>query len=259
MPQQVQHPVGTANWYDLSTNKPEESKAFYSALFGWTFHDQGPEYGHYHQAKQNGHTVAGFMAQTPDMQGMPSLWTVYFRTLDAQADAGRIQELGGNVMVPPMPVHTLGQMMVAIDPTGAAFGLWQPGEFQGSELANEHGSMAWQEVLTRDAGAARDFYTALLNSTTEKLPGDMTYYTLHQGSDTVGGIMQMDDGHWPASIPPHWMPYFAVNDIQDAVKIAAEHGGTVNVPPFESPYGLVSILSDPAGAVFSVIQLTQME
>jgi predicted enzyme related to lactoylglutathione lyase len=65
----------------------------------------------------------------------------------------------------------------------------------------------------------------------------------------------MDGDYWPATIPPHWMPYFAVNDVREAVRVAAASGGTVSVPPFDTPYGPVAVLNDPAGAVFTVVQL----
>ncbi|WP_019588017.1 VOC family protein [Deinococcus apachensis] len=253
----TQQAAGTPSWYDLTTAKPEETRRFYSHLFGWTFEDQGPDYGHYHMVRQYGHPVAGFMEKGPETAQMPSVWTVYYSSDDAQADAERIRELGGQIMVEPMQVGPLGHMLVAADPTGAVFGLWQPLEFQGSELENEHGSMTWQEVNTRDAERARDFYTRLFGATSEPMPGveGLTYHTLKKGTQEVGGIMQMDEEHWPASIPPHWMPYFAVNEVQDAVRVAAENGGTVTVPPFDSPYGTIAVLTDPDGAVFSVIQL----
>lgn len=248
------HAAGTPSWYDLTTAKPQETQRFYGRLFGWTFEDQGPEYGHYHRICQDGHAVAGFMAKSPDM---PGGWTIYYSSDDAQDDAGRIRDLGGQVLVEPMQVGSQGHMLVAADPTGAVFGLWQPLEFQGSELENEHGSMTWQEVNTRDAERARDFYTRLFGATSEPMLGveGLTYHTLKKDAQEVGGIMQMDPEHWPPSIPPHWMPYFAVNDVQDAIKVAAENGGTVSVPPFDSPYGTISVLTDPDGAVFSVIQL----
>ncbi|GHF46769.1 hypothetical protein HNQ07_002442 [Deinococcus metalli] len=249
------HPAGTPTWFDLSTGKPEETKAFYSALFGWTFEDQGADYGHYHRVRKGGEEIAGFMAKSPDMAGMPSMWTVYFSSDDAQADADRIRELGGNVMVEPMQVHRMGHMLVATDPTGAAFGLWQPLDFHGYTVAGAHGAPAWQEVLTRDSSGARAFYTTLFGADSDQMPGGMTYYTLKKDDVETAGIMQMDDGHWPASVPPHWMTYFAVDDIQQAVKTAEASGGTVTVTPFDSPFGTIAVLADPDGATFSVIQL----
>ena len=85
MPAVTARPAGTPTWYDLTTGKPDETQAFYRDLFGWTFEDQGPEYGHYHMVRRNGHAVAGFMPKTPEMAQMPSTWTVYAASDDAQA------------------------------------------------------------------------------------------------------------------------------------------------------------------------------
>ncbi|WP_309571329.1 VOC family protein [Deinococcus sp.] len=251
------HPAGTPTWFDLSTGKPEESKAFYAALFGWNFEDQGSDFGHYHRIRKGSEDIAGLMPKTPEMAGVPSAWAVYFSSDDVKADAARIGELGGKVMADPMQVMTLGHMTMATDPTGAAFGLWQPLEFHGYTVAGEHGAPAWQEVLTRDSSAARDFYTTLFESSAQAVPGGMTYYTLKKDDVETAGIIQMDDAHWPASVPPHWMTYFAVDDVQQAVEATEANGGTVNVPPFDSPFGKVAVVADPDGAVFSVIQLSQ--
>lgn len=251
---QTQHAAGTVSWVDLTTSKPEETRQFYSRLFGWTFEDQGPDYGHYHWVRKDGHVVAGFMPNSPEMSGVPSVWTVYYASDDAQADAARIRELGGQVMVEPMEVHGLGHMLVAADPTGAVFGLWQPLAFQGSELVNEHGSMAWQEVGTRSPDRACAFYTTLFGARSEPLPG-VSYHVLKKGELDIGGVFDME-GHSSPDDLAHWMPYFAVNDVQEAVTVAAASGGAVSVPPFGTPYGPVAVLTDPAGAVFTVVQLS---
>ena len=54
----------------------------------------------------------------------------------------------------PFDVFDAGRMTVAQDPTGAVFGIWQAGEHHGAELANEPGSVTWNEVQTPDLGAA---------------------------------------------------------------------------------------------------------
>lgn len=144
---------GTPCWFDLTTAKPQETQPFYRRLFGWTFEDQGPEYGHDHWVRQAEQVVAGFMPQSPEM---PSTWTVYYASDDAQADAAHIRELGGQLMVDPMPVHGLGHMLVARDPTGADFGLWQPLAFGGLPLPTVGGPAALRfAVSSHVAGSGR--------------------------------------------------------------------------------------------------------
>jgi predicted enzyme related to lactoylglutathione lyase len=48
--------------------------------------------------------------------------------------------------------------------------------------------------------------------------------------------------------------YFAVADADAAAAKAAELGGAVMVEPFDIPVGRIAVISDPQGAVFSIIQ-----
>jgi hypothetical protein len=185
---------------------------------------------------------------------MPTVWSVYFATTDADADVARVREHGGNVMMGPMDVMAEGRLAFCSDPTGAAFGLWQPRRHGGAQVRDEHGSMTWTEVATRDAVKARDFYSAVFGLEGRKMETDMMeYYTLHKDNQTACGVLQMT-AQWPAELPPHWMPYFAVDDVDTTAKRIAELGGKVHNGPFDSPYGRMAVVGDPYGAVFTVIK-----
>ncbi|SKV45503.1 Putative glyoxalase/bleomycin resistance protein [Mycobacteroides abscessus subsp. massiliense] len=54
MPTREETPLGAPAWIDLASSDVEKSKAFYSALFGWTLQDAGPEYGGYINAHKDG-------------------------------------------------------------------------------------------------------------------------------------------------------------------------------------------------------------
>ena len=56
--------------------------------------------------------------------------------------------------------------------------------------------------------------------------------------------------------PPAWMPDFWVSDTEGAAVKAEELGGSVLSPPRQSPVGKSAVLADPAGATFSVSQLS---
>jgi uncharacterized protein len=248
-----QHAPGTVSWVDLTTPDPEGAQRFYGELFGWKFSIGGPETGHYTMCQLGSDSVAGLGAMPPGAQ-FPSAWTVYFATADADASAARIGELGGQVMMGPMDVMQQGRMLVAMDPCGAAFGLWQAGEHTGAARVDEPGAMAWREVNVRDAGAAKAFYTALFGLEARVMPiPEMTYHILHHGDTRVGGILQMNE-RWPAEMPAHWMSYFAVDDCDAAAKRVAVGGGKVHLPPFDTPYGRVAIVADPWGAIFSIMK-----
>jgi len=210
----------------------------------------------YTMLMMDGHSVAGLGPMRPEMQaqGIPAFWTGYIKSSDVDAAAARVAEAGGVVMMPPMDVMTQGRMMLAQDPTGAMFGIWQPRDHTGSELVNMPNTLVWTELQTRNAAQAAAFYAHVFDWTATT---DETGYTeFAQNGRRHAGMMQMDE-NW-GNIPPSWAVYFMVSDIAATAAAAQTLGGRVLVPP--SPAGAIgffSVLQDPQGGVFSVIQIDQ--
>jgi predicted enzyme related to lactoylglutathione lyase len=249
----LHHAPGTPAWVDHQSADPDASRAFYSAVFGWTWEVSGPEFGGYANAFARGKPVAGLGPLTP---GAPptAAWSVYLASTDAAGDADRIQAAGGAVIVPAMKVGSFGHMAVATDPTGAAFGLWQPLSHPGFQAMGTHGAPCWFEVNTPDAPKLRDFYSGLWGHETQKLEG-MDYVMIVQGGRPRHGVMQMTEA-WEG-IPPHWMTYFAHDDVDAAVKVIVEQGGAVKHGPFDTPFGRMAVCADPAGAIFTAMTPAQ--
>jgi predicted enzyme related to lactoylglutathione lyase len=61
----------------------------------------------------------------------------------------------------------------------------------------------------------------------------------------------MDD-RFPPEVPPHWLPYFAVDDVDTAASTANSAGGTVVMEPASMAVRRIAVLRDPQGAVFGV-------
>ena len=101
----------------------------------------------------NGKYVAA--ASPPQQEGMPSYWTTYLASDDVDDTAAKIRDAGGTVFMDPFDVFDSGRMTVAQDPTGATFGVWQAKEHIGAQLANEHGTLLWNQCHTPDP-APRD-------------------------------------------------------------------------------------------------------
>ena len=253
------HAPGTPGWFDLMTRDPAGARTFYAALFGWDYDISGPEFAHYAMAKLDGRMAAGVGGQPPGAS-FPSAWNVYFIVDDLDATVARMRDAGGTVMVGPMPVGAQGRLAMGTDATGAAVGCWEPGNHGGAQVRGEPGAMTWCEVNTRDAAAATRFYQAVFGLEPHALdaPG-MTYFTLHPpgAPAPVGGVLQMDAA-WPATVPPHWMPYFETADPDATCARVSELGGKVCVPPFDSPYGRIAVVEDPQGATFSIVKSAPM-
>ena len=108
------------------------------------------------------------------------------------------------------------------------------------------GEFCWNELLTSDEAGATKFYSAVFGWQTADFPGADMKYTLwkNQGKG-VGGLMKrpMD------SIPPHWLGYVTVADVDATAKKVGEAGGKVMMPPFDVPtVGRIAVFQDPQGA-----------
>jgi uncharacterized protein len=105
----------------LNTSDPERAQEFYERVFGWRFEAvEGGEVAYW--GVYNGDRLNAGMMPLPPEQGAPSHWLVYFGSESVDDDAGRVRELGGAVLVPPMSVPG-GRILVASDPQGAVFAL----------------------------------------------------------------------------------------------------------------------------------------
>ncbi len=238
---------GTPTWTDLSSSDVDAGRRFYQELFGWTTDEPaGPEFGGYAMFRSDGKLVAG---SGPTMEGGHPAWNTYMRTADAAATTQKVRDAGGEVVVEPMQVMDAGTMAVFKDPTGAYFSVWQDGQHTGAELFNQPGAMVWNELGTRDVEAAKTFYGAVFGWTNK---GD-DYIEWQIDGRTVGGCNDIAKIGLPDQIPPHWLVYFAVKNVDEAVDRAKQLGGTVNMPPMDIPeMGRFAVLADPQGAVFAI-------
>jgi predicted enzyme related to lactoylglutathione lyase len=221
---------------------------------GWTSRDIPLGEGMvYTMFQHDGHDIAGLGPQQPDQAGMPSVWNSYIAVDDADSLMGRVRELGGTVVAEPFDVFTSGRMAVIQDPTGAFVSMWQARDHIGSGLVNTPGAITWNELATRDPQQAQDFYSALLGWTFS--PGPRPDYRMFYVGDRVnGGVIQMDDS-W-GDLPPHWMLYLSVKDIDEVVQKVPASGGKVHTGIMDAgTVGRFAVVSDPVGAVSTMIQV----
>ncbi|KAB1147201.1 VOC family protein [Streptomyces luteolifulvus] len=231
---------GVPCWIDAQLPDLAAGRRFYGELFGWTFEDQPAAYTATVWALKDGEPVAALAHKTDGR--MPTVWTVYFATPDAKVLAGRIRAAGGQVVIPPTPVGGLGTAALATDPEGAVFALWQPESHPGFGRRHEPGSFAWVQLYARDTEAANTFY------------GELFYDAL------FGPDAEPDFGRAPVSevfaaeMPPHLLVHFGVDDCEAALGTVNRLGGRVRVPPFDTSYGKVAVVSDNQGASFALLE-----
>ena len=115
----------------------------------------------------------------------------------------------------------------------------------------QHGTVVWNELHTRNADKAKEFYGATLGWGFDGMPmaDGGTYWVAKVGDRMVGGIFTMADPMF-AGVPEHWLCYIEVDDVDQRLVHAREAGGEVLRDPFEVPgVGRIAIVKDPGGAV----------
>ena len=250
MPEKKSYAPGEPTWADVATHDIDASIAFYTGLFGWEC-ERGTEeeFGGYSTFLKDGKRLAGIMpAMSPEQ---PIVWSCYVSSDDAAKTTELVEGAGGTVLAPPMDVADLGTMAVYLDSHGAAIGIWQPKAHTGAELVEEEGVLSWIELSSRDQGKAKEFYTSVFGWGLNENPG-YSEYTL--GGHSVAGMLDMPE-MVPAQVPSYWMPYFQAGDPAAQAQKAASLGGTVLVPFMEMENVAFSVVMDPQGATFGLLNV----
>jgi len=110
-------------WNELNAKDAAAAKKFYSAVFGWTAHDQvfGPTT--YTIFKQGDKQVAGMLQMTAEWGGdIKPHWMPYISVDDCDAYAKKIADAGGKVCVPPTDI-SVGRFAVVEDSQGGFFSI----------------------------------------------------------------------------------------------------------------------------------------
>ena len=120
------------------------------------------------------------------------------------------------------------------------------------------GEFCWNELATPDVKAAKDFYSSLLGwKFTDHNMGDTTYTMIQHGDQSFGGMWHIPSDQ-QKHIPPNWMGYILVNNIEETLEKAVKLGATVKMPVTKAgDMGLFIVIIDPTGAHIAFWQSTQ--
>lgn len=251
------HKPNTFCWVDLATNDIIGAKDFYSKLFGWTFVDvpTGDDM-FYTMFHLNGKQIAGMMPMQPEQieMGMPPFWSSYISTENADEILAKVQQEGGVVVMPAMDVMEEGRMAMIQDPEGAIIGIWQPKNHYGFAYKDVHGAPCWFEHGSHDSAKSIPFLEKVFGWTSNTTQmGANLYTTFLLGEAMVAGLYVMSSEM--GDIPSHWLPYFVVNNIDEAMALTANLGGHVIMPKlYVDGVGNFGVISDPQGGVIGLLQ-----
>jgi len=276
MPEREGYIPGVPCWVDTSQPDPEAALPFYGGLFGWEFEDMMPEgsEGRYFMGRIRGGDVAA-VGSIPAGAPAMAMWNTYVWVESADETAAKARDAGGTVAMEPFDIMDSGRMAVLTDPEGAVFCVWQAKSHKGAKVVNEHGSLNFNGLATRDPEGAKAFYGAVFGWKTLAL-GAGSMWTLpgygdHLEEASPGLREQMaamgapdgfidvvaalnpiadDDSDTPA----HWSVTFAVDDVDAAAAKAGELGGEIVAGPFDAPWTRMAVVKDPQGATFVASQ-----
>lgn len=242
-------------WIELATSNLNAAKSFYGALFGWTGRDipTGPK-DIYSLLELEGRIAAGAFAISPGdgAAGVPPHWHLYVAVAGVDEAAKKAGELGGKVAEGPFDVGDRGKAALIQDPTGAFFSVWEENKRSGMGVTGEPGAFCWADLNTPDQAHAKIFYEGLFGWKLKAGQGEESGY-LHivNGENYIGGVPPSHQHG--ANVPPHWLIYFAVADVDATFQKAKEMNASTLLSPtdFEG-VGRVAMLADPQGAVFAL-------
>jgi uncharacterized protein len=121
----------------------------------------------------------------------------------------------------------------------------------GKRTGYPHGTFSFADVMTTDVEGAKAFYTEFFGWKADTLrAGTDSEYTLFSlDGAPVAGTFELRPEHLDQGIPPNWVSYINVDDVDKVTEAAREGGAKVRVEPGEiADAGRMSVIGDPQGA-----------
>lgn len=116
------------------------------------------------------------------------------------------------------------------------------------------GQFFWYDVMTTDTRAAAEFYSKVVGwGTQDASVGGKEYTVFTVDGKGVAGLMPIPEEAAKHNVPPAWMGYILVADVDAAADELKQSGGVVHRPPETVP-GVIrfGVVSDPQGAGFLI-------
>lgn len=126
----------------------------------------------------------------------------------------------------------------------------------GLRTEYQPGTFCWPELATTDSTAAKEFYGGLMGWQAIDMPTEQDSYSFWQLNEkTVGAMYQMAKEPTEQGIPPHWICYASVENINNSLEKLKALGGSVSLGPYDvGEAGRMAFVKDPQGASFALWQ-----
>lgn len=129
----------------------------------------------------------------------------------------------------------------------------EPGEVEAKK-PNNLGRIEWLDLTVPDATRLRNFYRDVVGWTTSDV--DMGAYAdycmnVPEGNETIAGVCHARGMN--ANMPPQWLVYVRVADVQESAETCLQKGGKVLEGPKRLGNSDFVVIQDPAGAVMALL------
>jgi predicted enzyme related to lactoylglutathione lyase len=111
------------------------------------------------------------------------------------------------------------------------------------------GQIGWADLTVPDAAPVRDFYQQVTGWSTSPVDmgGYQDYCMIPSGSEQpVSGICHARGGN--AGLPPVWLIYITVADLDESIRRCQELGGKLILPPKAMGNARYCVIQDTVGA-----------
>jgi uncharacterized protein len=249
-------------WYELMTPDPDGAKAFYDAVVGWDIGEGSADFNGYRMiGRKDGGFAGGVLPLNDEMQqhGARPTWLGYIHVADVDQTLSKLEAAGGKALMPAMDIPNVGRIAMVTDPQGNPFYIMKPIPPQGDPNAQSdvfsldaEQRVGWNELMTSDPVAARQFYGELFGWTSNDFmpmgeKGEYRFWA-RQGAPFGAVCKEMGSGS------SKWRYYFRVPSISAAVEAVKSGGGRVSMGPHEVPGGdYIIIGNDSQGAEFALV------
>jgi uncharacterized protein len=116
------------------------------------------------------------------------------------------------------------------------------------------GTIGWVDLTVPNADEVRDFYASVTGWKPQALSmGDYNDYVMNtpEGAGAAGVCHARGSN---AGLPPQWLIYITVEDVDESIRQCEQRGGKVIAGPRDlGGYGRFCVIQDPAGAVAGLI------
>ena len=121
------------------------------------------------------------------------------------------------------------------------------------------GTIAWSDLTVPDAETIRDFYARVVGWIPEPVTmGEYSDFnmTVPASGEAAAGVCHARGVN--ADLPPVWMVYLVVEDLDHSLAGVRERGGEILAGPKRmGPGSAYAIIRDPAGAVAALYQAVE--